>query len=169
MRTHLALISTVALLAACSNADKAKTEGGAAPAAPAAAAGTMPAPKAGLWEQTMSGGPMPAPMTVKMCVGETAPGSNPFAQQQAAGADCTQSSKGVAGGAEFTSSCTVQGMTVVSNGKVTGDMNSAYKVEIATKTTGANVPPQMADMKMTIDAKRLGDCPAGAQPNSVVQ
>ena len=48
-------------------------------------------------------------------------------------------------------------------------MDSAYKVDITTKTTGANVPPQMAEMKMTVDATRLGDCPAGAAPGSVVQ
>lgn len=168
MRIHFALISTVALLAACSNADKAKTtEVAAAPAAPVAA--SAPAPKAGLWEQTMSGGPIPAPMVVKMCVGETTPGENPFAVKPSAGTDCTQTARQVPGGAEFHSTCNTDGRIVTSDGKVSGDMQSAYKVEIATKTTGANVPAQMADMKMTIDAKRLGDCPAGAQPNSVVR
>ena len=35
---------------------------------------------------------------------------------------------------------------VTSDGKVSGDMRTAYKVDIATKTTGPNVPPAMADM-----------------------
>lgn len=169
MRIHLALISTVALLAACSNADKPKTptESAAGPAAPAAL--SAPAPKAGLWEQTMSGGAIPAPMVVKMCVGDTAPGGNPFAAPTTPGTDCTQSSKAVPGGAEFHSTCNTDGRIVTSDGKVSGDMQSTYRVEIATKITGANVPAQMADMTMIIDAKRLGDCPAGAAPNSVVR
>lgn len=169
MRIHFALISTVALLAACSNADKAKTTTETASVPAASATVAPPAPKAGLWEQTMSGGPIPAPMVVKMCVGETAPGANPFAVPATPGTDCTQTSKAIPGGAEFHSTCNTDGRIVTSDGKVSGNMESAYKVEIATTTTGPNVPPQVGDMKMTIDAKRLGDCPAGAQPNSIVR
>ncbi|WP_292223367.1 DUF3617 family protein [Brevundimonas sp.] len=170
MRVQIALISAVALLAACSNSDnKATTEGGgtAAPATPAAA--TMPAPKPGLWQQTISGGAMPAPTTVKMCVGPTVEGENPFSAPQP-GVACSENSvKAAPGGAEFHSVCNAQGMTVTSDGKVSGNMDSAYKIDITTKTTGPNVPPQMAEMKMTIDATRLGDCPAGTAPGAVVQ
>lgn len=169
MRIQFALISTVALLAACSNGDKAKAPAETASAPAATVPAAAPAPKAGLWEQTMSGGPIPAPMVVKMCVGETAPGANPFAVPDTSGTACTQSSKAVAGGAEFHSTCNTDGRIVESKGKVTGDMMTNYKVEIATTTTGPNIPPQMANMNMTIDAKRLGDCPAGAQPNTVVR
>ena len=83
---------------------------------------------------------------------------------------CSENSvKSVPGGAEFHAVCNAQGMTVTSDGKVSGDMRTAYKVDITTKTTGPNVPPAMAEMKMTIDAKRLGDCPAGTAPNTIVQ
>lgn len=169
MRIQIALVSVVALLAACSKseADKAAAPGDSA--APAAQAASLPAPQPGLWEQTVSGGPMPQAMTVKMCVGETAPGSNPYNTPQA-GVSCSENSvKAVAGGAEFHTVCQAQGMSVVSDGKVSGNMRTDYKVQITTKTTGPNVPPQMADMAMTVDAKRLGDCPAGVAPGAVVQ
>ena len=172
MRTQMILVSAAAaLLAACSNSnDAAKTQAADAnaPASPAENA-TMPAPKPGLWQQTVSGGAMPAPTTVKMCVGPTVAGENPFSAPQP-GVACSENSvKSAPGGAEFHSVCEAQGMTVTSDGKVSGDMNNAYKVDITTKTTGPNVPAQMAEMKMTIDATRLGDCPAGAAPGSVVQ
>lgn len=168
MRVQMILISAAALLAACSNPEPQTAAEDAAPA-PAPAPATAPAPQPGLWEQTVSGGQMPQPMTVNICVGPTEPGTNPFNAPQP-GVTCSENTVASApGGATFHSVCETQGMTVTSDGKVTGDMNSAYKVEISTRAAGANVPPQMSEMTMTIDAKRLGDCPAGAAPNSVVQ
>jgi hypothetical protein len=167
MRAQLILISAAALLAACSNPGDAKPEGEAA-ASKAAEPVRMAAPQPGLWQQTISGGAIPAPMTVKMCVGPAVEGENAFTAPQT-GATCSENTaRTTASGAEFHSVCTTQGMTVTSDGKVTGDMRNSYKVDITTRTTGANVPAQMADMQMTIDATRLGDCPAGAEPNSVV-
>ena len=168
MRVQLILISAGALLAACSNPEQQTAAEDAAPA-PAPAPAATPAPQPGLWEQTVSGGQMPQPMTVNICVGPTEPGANPFNTPQP-GVTCSENTVTSApGGANFHSVCETQGMTVTSDGKVTGDMNSAYKVEISTRASGANVPPQMSEMTMTIDATRLGACPAGAAPNSVVQ
>lgn len=173
MREILILVSSAALLTACSspdtgsNSDAGKSGEDASTTAPATA--TAKAPRAGLWEQTTSGGMIPAPVTLKMCIGEPEPGADPYSMPQAEGADCTQSAAPTIGGMAFTSTCQVQGMTIVSNGKMSGDMNSAYKVEITSRTTGPNVPPQMAEISMVIDAKRLGDCPAGVQPGSPVQ
>lgn len=167
MRAQLVLISAVALLAACSNAEETKTAANSERAEAAPAALAAPAP--GLWQQTVSGAQMPQPMTVKMCLGETAPGANPFNAPQP-GVTCSENTvKSTPGGAEFHAVCNAQGMTVTSDGKVSGNMDSAYKIDITTKTTGPNVPPQMAEMKMTIDATRLGDCPAGTAPGAVVQ
>lgn len=166
MRAQLVLISAVALLAACSNAEETKTAANSERAEAAPAALAAPAP--GLWQQTVSGAQMPQPMTVKMCLGETAPGANPFNAPQP-GVTCSENTvKSTPGGAEFHAVCNAQGMTVTSDGKVTGDMRTAYKVDITTKTSGANVPAGMGEMKMSVDAKRLGDCPAGVAPNSVV-
>ncbi len=167
MRAQLLLISTAALIAACSNSGDAKPEGEAT-ASKTAEVVHMAAPQPGLWQQTISGAAIPAPMTVKMCIGPAVEGENTFTTPQT-GATCSENTvRSTAAGAEFHSVCTTQGMTVTSDGKVTGDMRSSYKVDITTKTTGANIPAQMADMQMTIDATRLGDCPAGVEPNSVV-
>jgi len=167
MRAQFILISAAALLAACSNSDDAKPKGDAA-ASKAAEPARLAAPQPGLWQQTISGGAIPSPMTVKMCVGPAVEGENAFTTPQT-GATCTENTaRTTATGAEFRSVCTTQGMTVTSKGKVTGDMRNSYKVEIATNTTGANVPAQMASMSMTIDATRLGDCPTGVEPNSIV-
>ncbi|WP_395943962.1 DUF3617 domain-containing protein [Brevundimonas sp.] len=170
MRVQLVLTSAVAMLAACSNSEDTKTAANGDTAAPAAAeTAAMTAPQPGLWQQTVSGAQMPQPMTVKICVGETAPGANPFNTPQP-GVSCSENTvKSAPGGAEFHSVCEAQGMTVTSDGKVAGDMRTAYKIDITTKTTGANVPAGMGEMKMSVDATRLGDCPAGAAPNSVVQ
>lgn len=167
MRVPLILISAAALLAACSNSEKAASEGETATPR-AADAASIPSPRPGLWQQTISGGQVPAPMTMKMCVGPAVEGQNAFTAPQA-GVDCSENTaRSVPGGAEFRSVCTTQGMTVTSEGKVSGDLQNQYKVDIKTSTTGANVPAQMAEMTMTIDATRLGDCPAGAEPNSIV-
>jgi hypothetical protein len=168
MRTSFALVSIVALLAACSNSDADKTAAGGV-TAPAGQTVTLATPQPGLWEQTVSGGPMPQAMTVKVCVGDTAPGSNPFSAPQA-GVSCSDNRvKAIGGGAEFHTVCQTQGMNIVSDGKVSGNMRTAYTVAVTTKTTGPNVPPQMAEMSMAIDARRLGDCPAGVAPGAVVQ
>ncbi|WP_292072805.1 DUF3617 domain-containing protein [Brevundimonas sp. UBA7534] len=168
MRIQIALISAAALLAACSNNNDAKapaeTENAGAPAATSA-----PAPTPGLWEQTISGAAMPQPTTFKVCVGPSPEGANPFNAPQE-GVTCSENTVNPApGGATFRSVCESQGMTVASDGKVAGDLGSAYKVEITSRVTGANVPPQMAQMNTTIDARRLGDCPAGVAPNTIVQ
>lgn len=167
MRAQLLLISAAVLMVACSNSSDAQRDEEAA-GEKAAEPARMAAPQPGLWQQTISGGAIPAPMTVKMCIGAAVEGENTFTAPQT-GATCTENTaRTTATGAEFHSVCTTQGMTVTSDGKVTGDMRNSYKVDITTKTTGANVPAQMADMTMTIDATRLGDCPAGVEPNSVV-
>lgn len=169
MRTWIALLSTAALLAACSNAEETKTaEGKAATPDAAPSTSTPPSPRPGLWEQTMAN-PVTGSATIKLCVGAPEPGENAFSGPVADGADCTQTVTPAIGGSSFHSTCKANGMTMISDGKVTGDLASAYKVDVTTRTTGANVPPSMAEMKMSIDAKRLGDCPAGVEPGMIVQ
>lgn len=171
MRTTT-LILTAALagtLAACSGQkhDEKKADGAHAPAA-AASTDTMPSPKAGLWEQTVSGPAIPGATTVKFCQGPATPGSNPFNTPQP-GVTCSKNEVNKSpAGVTFEAVCETQGVTVSTKGNVTGDLDAAYKVEITTNTTGANIPPQMAATSFTVDAKRIGDCPAGTAPNTLV-
>ncbi len=167
----LASAATVALLAACSD----DQSGAAAPAQAAAraeaapaAVGAAPAPRPGLWEHVISGGSLPQPTTVRVCVGSTPAGANPFNAPQP-GVTCSENTASPApGGAAFHSVCESQGMTVVSDGQVSGDLNTAYQVRIASRASGVNVPQEMTTTTTAIDAKRLGDCPAGVSPDTVV-
>ena len=54
-------------------------------------------------------------------------------------------------------------------GEALPSIGAVSRLEITSRVTGANVPPQMAQMNTTIDARRLGDCPAGVAPNTIVR
>jgi|GEM_PF-733301 len=157
------------LLSACSGgettAENASTTSAAPAEAESAAAGNA-MPKAGLWEMKITAAAMPQPQTTKLCVGETAANSNPFAPPPTPGQTCARNNvTKTATGYSIDMECSANGMTMTSIGTVSGDMASAYKVEMATKIGGANVPAAaQQEMKTVIDAKYLGDCPADMQP-----
>lgn len=173
MRTYLAACTAAGalMLSACSGGEKAND--GAAANDTAAAGDTAtasvdapPAPKAGLWEMKITAAGMPAPQATKVCVGEPAPGTNAFTPPPGAGQTCAKNSvTKVAAGYEIDSECTIQGMTATSKGSLTGDFSSAYKIEMATKMSGPNLPAAaQQEVKTVIDAKYLGDCPADMKP-----
>lgn len=150
-------------LSACGNNNKAETPAGeGAGSAPAAAAGTLDAPKPGLWRVSTAMEGMPGGASVpaqEVCIKEAkleAPGG---AQQ--AGADCTTQPFTRQGDAMVaTSACTLPGnMKTDSTIRVTGDFNSRYVTEVTTKMDPAPTP-QMAQTKITMTAERIGDCPA---------
>jgi hypothetical protein len=58
-------------------------------------------------------------------------------------------------------------MTMTTSGVASGDFNSAYKVDSTTRMNPAPMP-QMAESKMTIEAKWAGPCPAGRKPGDMV-
>ncbi|MES2059296.1 MAG: DUF3617 family protein [Pseudomonadota bacterium] len=171
MRTNSLSACAIAglfLLGACSGGNKANdtaSKDGGAPAAPAAAA-AVKMPKAGLWEikTTSMGVTVPA---VKVCVGETKPGENPFMAKQP-GMNCAKNNvTSTAGGYDIDAECTMNGMTVATKGSVTGDMSSAYKVEMTSKMSGANLPAAaQQETKMVMDATYQGACPATVQPKA---
>lgn len=156
------------LLTACSGGEKAEgnatasTETQTTGQQAASAGGAMP--KAGLWELKVSAAGAPA-QTTKVCTGEVPAGSNPFAPPTP-GQNCSKNNvTKTADGYAIAMECTVNGMTVASNGTVSGDMSSAYKVEMTTTMGGANLPAAaQREMKTVIDAKYAGACPAGMQP-----
>lgn len=157
------------LLAACSGGGNggenaaAATETATASEGPAPNTGAMP--KAGLWEMKVTAAGMPQAQATKVCLGETAAGANPFTPPTA-GQNCSKNSvTKTATGYDIAMECTANGMTVASNGTVSGDLTSAYKVEMKTKMGGANLPAAaQQEIKTIIDAKYLGDCPADLKP-----
>ncbi len=159
-----AALAGLLVLGGCSDAKKSDAKQDGAPAASQAAAKT---PKAGLWEIKTTAMGVVAP-AAKVCIGEAKQGDNPFVQKQA-GADCAKNNvTETAGGYDIDMECKVNGMTVATKGSVTGDFSSAYKVEMETKMSGANIPASMQQgAKSVVDAKYLGACPDGMKPNEV--
>ena len=124
-------------------------------------------PKAGLWRvrTTTTGSPS---QNVKMCVGRPMPGFNDMVAAQR-GADCVQSSEALSDGAEFLATCTADGKTIAMTAAVSGDMDSSYRFALKVNTTGPDVPSRLAEVRVTMDARRLGDCPLGAQPGEIIK
>lgn len=160
----------VLLLGGCSGGEKSETSAQAnatgTEVAAAASADAPAAPKEGLWEMKTSAAGMPQAQAVKLCVGAPQPGANPFTPPPAAGQACSKNAvTKIADGYQIDSECTANGMTATSKGTVTGDFASAYKIEMATKMGGPNVPAAaQQEIKTVIDAKYLGECPADLKP-----
>lgn len=127
-----------------------------------AAASGVKSPKAGVWEMTITAAGMAAPAT-KVCMGETPAGTNPFMPPPAPGETCSKNSvTATASGYAIDMACTAGGQSMTTTGTVSGDLESSYKVDMKTKVG------TMPEMAMVIDAKRIGDCPAGTAQGAVV-
>ena len=163
-----------ALLGACSaKHDAANTTASTTSSTTTATAPmTSAMPKAGLWEMTVTGAGMPAPMKTKACLGGApAPGANPFTPPAQPGQTCAKNSVvKTAAGYSIDTECTMNGMTMSTKGDVTGDFSSDYKTVMTTKMTGANVPAMMQTARTsTAEAKYLGACPADMKPGMAAQ
>jgi hypothetical protein len=165
MRIAVICILTAAALAACSPkgegaADK-PTAGGASN--PLAAVTGPPRPKAGVWESTMTMA-SPAPMTVssQVCIDEAMLKDDQWMkpQGQPGGMECEQQMLNVSGGYGFKSTCKMGERTTTAEGRATGDFNSAYRMDITSRTDP--VPQGMpAESKMTVEARYMGPCAPG--------
>lgn len=157
------VIAGLLLLGACSG--KSDTAGNEAAIASnttqAAAVARMP--KAGLWEMTMTAAGLPAPMKMQTCLGEPAPGSNPFAPPAPPGQNCARNKiTPTSDGYTIDMECSANGMTTSVAGTVAGDFNSKYRVDLTTKVAGANLPAAaQKEVKSAVDSTYVGACPAG--------
>jgi hypothetical protein len=160
MRTVAGVCFAVLALAACGKpADK------PAPAAAAAAKSPVPpgieaAPhlKAGLWEITVGDTPMKA----SSCIDDATQNDGAALGQSLDRRDCTKSTwTRIPGGVAFELDCVTEGMHMTSKGTVTGDFNSAYRME--SDVTGSR-DGQSFTHKQVIDAKYMGACPKGMNP-----
>jgi hypothetical protein len=132
----------------------------------------MPARKPGLWELTMDfeGRKMPA-TSMKQCTdasSDTIMNAN-FggpAQQACSKQDVVKTATGMT----VDSICEFGAGKTTTHAVVTGDFNSAYTVNVASKREGGPpIPGMPADgsSRMTITAKWLGPCAAGQKPGDV--
>lgn len=151
-------------------ADKtaASAEGAAKPAvATAQGPVTMPSRREGLWKQTVSTAGMTQSSTI--CIDKTVEAKLAVWGGGVAREKCGQPTLApVPGGWSFASTCDMgEGGKTTSHGTVTGDFNSAYKVEAESTTEGAAAPQMNGAHKMTMDAVYQGPCPAGAKPGDM--
>lgn len=130
-----------------------------------------PKRKSGLWEQTMNFASQKGTgMTMKQCIDQK---TDDMMRSQAREAqadmqkDCSkQDWKQVSGGYEFESVCTFQGTKHTTKGKVTGNMDSAYKMVMDVQYD----PPMngMATNHMEMEAKWTGACPPDMKPGDMI-
>lgn len=166
----LTALAVLTALAACGQKEEAKPENAAAPGAengsPAAvkadAAGS-PRLKPGLWRVTMTGeGPVQA---MRMCVDAAMQEKmSVIGAEQGAGACQENTTKALAGGGfsfrAVCSSAITQGGTTVTEGQITGDMNTRYTNRMTSTTTGAAVAHMNRSVAMTAEGVFEGPCPA---------
>jgi hypothetical protein len=123
----------------------------------------LPKRKSGLWEMTMGRGGV-----VGQCIDQARDDAfRQMGQQMERENKCTRTNvQRAAGMLSFDSSCDMGGMKMASKTMITGDFNSAYKMEIHTKYD----PPMMGKAEGTtiIEAKWLGACKAGQRPGDMV-
>ena len=130
-----------------------------------------PKRKSGLWETTMQFASRPGGgMTMKQCIDQK---SDDLMRSQAreAQADmdkqCSKRDwKQIATGYEFESVCTFAGTTHKSKGRVTGSMETSYKMVMDTQYE----PPMqgMSTGHMEMQAKWAGACPADMKPGDMI-
>jgi hypothetical protein len=171
MRVSLTFAALAALgLAACDSkpADDAATTGDATasapagpaapePAASAALAADMEGPAAGKWRVTISSEGMPA-MPSEVCYATKTTLAEAQKMQQDAGVACSEQSYRREGDAIVAHHvCTVQGMKMTTDMRVTGDFNTRYTMDM-TSTMDPPPAPGMGTRKMSIVSERLGDC-----------
>jgi hypothetical protein len=172
-RTLLVCGAAVLALAACSKGgDKAAATGGAPAAGDAAktasadAGPSTPVRKAGLWEQTMNFNGMK--QTLRMCVDAASEQKAAWWKTERRGAqgedNCSEKkvSRNLTGGWTIHAVCTEpNGMTVTSDGTVTGDFGQTYHMDMTTVTTGSSMPQANGTHHMIMDGAWKGACPSG--------
>lgn len=166
MRIAAGVCLAVIAVAACSKpAEKSEVASaeGAAPAAKAARPvlpGIDAAPhlRAGLWEITVEG--MPA--RARTCIDDKTQSDSAVLGQGVDRSNCSKSTwRRIPGGIAFEFACDNDGMKMASKGTVTGDFNSAYRMEA--DLTGSR-DGETFTQKQVIDARYVGACPAGMKP-----
>lgn len=131
-----------------------------------AQAADMPKRKSGLWEMKTQMEGMPSGGPMQMCVDQT---TDNLMQDKAQGAkpNCSAMDVQQSGGkTTIHTVCKHEGVTVTTDGVITGDFASGYKSDLKMRYS----PPQhgMSDMHMIQEAKWLGACKPGQRPGDVI-
>lgn len=168
---RLALTMSVAALAlaACGKKDAAAT-GEAAPTAAKASGvnlGATPKRKPGLWTQSMTADG--TTQVTKLCLDAAAEDKLAMVGGSISKDICSESSMTpkIGGGWTYSSVCKVGDGTTTSTGTITGDFNSAYKMEAKSVTVGSSMAQANGPHEMMVEAKWEGPCPADYKPGDM--
>jgi hypothetical protein len=133
-------------------------------------AAELPARKAGLWEMKISFARSPNPQTMQQCTDAETDKLMHSPTGTQGQENCSKRDVSSSGGQMVVDSvCTLQGRTVTSKAVITGSFESAYVMNITTKSEGGPPRPNMPDeMSMTLEGKWLGPCAADQRPGDVV-
>lgn len=175
MKVKLGVVLGVAVLglSACGREDPAVSEpaGGEpadAPETAEAAPQAQPVLRDGLWVLASETDGMRSAM--RMCVdAEVQARMNVLGSQMSGGA-CEESTVTPRPGGGWTvrSVCDMgSGGRVVSEGVTTGDLNSGYRTEMTSTTTGAAVPHMNRTVAQVVEGEHQGDCPEGMAPGDL--
>ncbi len=120
----------------------------------------------GLWSTTMTAEGMPITLSSRICMDERMSALDGGAANQADIEDCDQTLNRTATGLEFTSRCDMgdQGVTETT-GTLTGDFQTAYRMDATVVTTGAQAAN--GTVRMTTEARYEGPCPEGWRPGDM--
>jgi hypothetical protein len=135
-----------------------------------AAAAEMPPRKAGLWELKMIFARNAPPTIMQQCTdAETDKlmhsASGGTGQETCANRDITN----VGGQMVIDSVCTIGGKTITSHAVITGSLDSAYVMNVTTKSEGGPLRPgEVGDLNMTLEGKWLGPCKADQRPGDMI-
>lgn len=130
-----------------------------------AAAETMPARKAGLWESTTTSAD--GNVTARQCIDAK---TDQFAQGTfGAGQNCSKNTMTkTSAGYEGASDCKIGTIQASAKSIITGDFDS--KIHMVVDTTLAGMPGAKAPVQrqMVIDATYIGPCEAGQSPGDII-
>lgn len=139
-----------------------------APETAEAAPGAQPVLRDGLWVVASETDGMRSAM--RMCVDAEVQARMSVLGSQMAGGACEEStvSPRPGGGWTVRSVCDMgSGGRVVSEGVTTGDLNSAYRTEMTSTTTGAAVPHMNRTVAQVVEGEHQGACPEGMAPGDL--
>jgi hypothetical protein len=130
----------------------------------------QPTRKPGWWEmQVAIIGPTPEPIRqiLHMCTdAEYDAKQSPFGVNMRGGGCQPTKIARSASGWTISGACDTGQMKITADAVATGDLDDRYHVDIDTHMDPPPAP-QAAEVKVAIDARRLGECPAGKKPGDV--
>ncbi|KAF7598072.1 MAG: hypothetical protein CGU29_15340 [Candidatus Dactylopiibacterium carminicum] len=126
----------------------------------------MPARKPGLWEMQMSSSMAEGHAVLRQCIDERTDSElqKKAMQGDLGGDNCKVDGRRVDSTHwEFQARCQRQGISIVSQTQIAGDLQSAYQMDSVTRLQPP-LMPGMAEVKSQIHMRYLGQCPADIKP-----